>query len=133
MAERVPREYRRHFIVCSSARQQLCQKVGQGFGEPAGRLIQKSVLCSLERDFSSQLYSANDKESSGLLIWAQLVCPGGSDSKESACSAGRPALIPGWGRSPGEGNGNHSSILAWKIPWKKERGGLQFTKQQRVG
>ena len=29
--------------------------------------------------------------------------PGGSDGKESACSAG---LMPGSGRSPGEGNGN---------------------------
>ena len=32
--------------------------------------------------------------------------PGGSDSKESACNAGDPGLIPGSGRSPGEGNGN---------------------------
>ena len=32
--------------------------------------------------------------------------PGGSDSKESACSAGDAGLIPGSGRSPGEGNGN---------------------------
>ena len=32
--------------------------------------------------------------------------PGGSDSKESVCSAGDPGLIPGLGRSPGEGNGN---------------------------
>ena len=32
--------------------------------------------------------------------------PGGSDRKESACNAGDPALIPGWGRSPGEENGN---------------------------
>ena len=31
---------------------------------------------------------------------------GGSDGKESACSAGEPGLIPGSGRSPGEGNGN---------------------------
>ena len=31
---------------------------------------------------------------------------------------------PGSGRSPGEGNGN-SSILAWKIPWAEESGGLQ--------
>ena len=31
--------------------------------------------------------------------------PGGSDSKESACSAGDPGWIPGLGRSPGEGNG----------------------------
>ena len=32
--------------------------------------------------------------------------PGGSDGKESACSAGDPGSIPGLGRSPGEGNGN---------------------------
>ena len=30
--------------------------------------------------------------------------PGGSDSKESACSAGDPGLIPGLGRCPGERN-----------------------------
>ena len=32
--------------------------------------------------------------------------PGGSDGKESACDAEDPGLIPGSGRSPGEGNGN---------------------------
>ena len=32
--------------------------------------------------------------------------PGGSDSKESVCSAGDPGSIPGLGRSPGEGYGN---------------------------
>ena len=32
--------------------------------------------------------------------------PGGSVSKESACSVGDLGLIPGLGRSPGEGNGN---------------------------
>ena len=32
--------------------------------------------------------------------------PGGSDSKESACSAGDLGSFPGLGRSPGEGNGN---------------------------
>ena len=31
--------------------------------------------------------------------------PGGSDGKESACSAGDLALIPGLRTSPGEGNG----------------------------
>ena len=31
---------------------------------------------------------------------------GRSDSKESACNAGDPGFIPGWERSPGEGNGN---------------------------
>ena len=32
--------------------------------------------------------------------------PGGSDGKESACSAGDPSLIPECRRTPGEGNGN---------------------------
>ena len=32
--------------------------------------------------------------------------PGGSDSKESACSAGDLGSIPGLGRSPGEEHGN---------------------------
>ena len=27
----------------------------------------------------------------------------------------------------------HSSILAWKIPWTEEHGGLQSTGSQRVG
>ena len=40
---------------------------------------------------------------------------GGSDSKESASYAGDQGLIPASGRSPGEGNGNHSSILSWII------------------
>ena len=32
--------------------------------------------------------------------------PGGSEGKASACDAEDPGLIPGSGRSPGEGNGN---------------------------
>ena len=38
--------------------------------------------------------------------YIQLGFHGGSDSKESACNAGDLGLIPGSGRSPGEGNGN---------------------------
>jgi len=34
-----------------------------------------------------------------------VIC-GGSDGKESACNAGDLGLIPGLGRSPGEGNNN---------------------------
>ena len=35
----------------------------------------------------------------------QVLLSFGSDSKESACSAGDLDLTPGWGGSPGEGNG----------------------------
>ena len=41
----------------------------------------------------------------GLAFW-HWGFPGGSDSKESACNAGDPDLIPGSRRSPGKGNGN---------------------------
>ena len=33
--------------------------------------------------------------------------------------------IPGWGRSPGGGNGNPLQYFASKIPWTEETGGLQ--------
>ena len=63
------------------------------------------------------------------LIWL----PRGHRGKESACQAGDARdtyLIPGSGRSPGEGSGNHSSILAQKIPWTEDAGGLQLTGSQ---
>ena len=41
--------------------------------------------------------------------------------------------IPGWGRSPGEGNGTHPSILAWRIPRAEKPGGLQSMGLQRAG
>ena len=45
-------------------------------------------------------------------------------SEESACTAGDLSWIFGLGRSPGEGNGTQPSILAWRIPWTEEPGGL---------
>ena len=42
-------------------------------------------------------------------------------------------LTPGSGRSPGEGMATHSSILAWRIPWAEEAGGLQSMGSQRGG
>ena len=32
-----------------------------------------------------------------------------------------------------QGMATHSSILAWRIPWTEEPGGLQFMELQRVG
>ena len=40
---------------------------------------------------------------------------------------------PGSGRSSGEGNETHSSILVWRIPWTKEPWELQSMGLQRVG
>ena len=58
--------------------------------------------------------------------------PGGSEVNASACNVGDLGLIPESGRSPGEGNSNPSSILAWRIPWAEEPGGLQSTGSQSV-
>ena len=47
-------------------------------------------------------------------------------------NAGDASSIPELGRSPGEGNGHHSSILAWRIPWIEETDALQPMGSQRV-
>ena len=39
----------------------------------------------------------------------------------------------GWKNPLEEDMATHSSILAWRIPWTEEPGGLQSMKLQRVG
>ena len=51
--------------------------------------------------------------------------PGGSDSKESACNAGVSGVIPGLGRSPGEGNGNPLQYFCLENPM--DRGAWRAT------
>ena len=46
--------------------------------------------------------------------------PGGSD----ACNAGDLGLIPGLGRSPGEGNGYPLQYSCLGKPWTEKPGGL---------
>ena len=58
--------------------------------------------------------------------------PGGSDDKESVCSAGDLGSIPGLGRSLEKDMDTHSSILSWRIPWTEEPEGLQSMGLQRV-
>ena len=60
--------------------------------------------------------------------------PGGSDGKESVCKPGK-TQVPSLGRQDPleEGMATHSSILAWRIPWTEEPGGLQSMQLQRVG
>jgi len=53
--------------------------------------------------------------------------------KNLIANAGDVSSIPGLGRCPGGGNGNpHSSILAWRIPWTEEPGGLWSLGSQRL-
>ena len=41
-------------------------------------------------------------------------------------------LIPGLGRAPGGGHATQSRILAWRIPYTEEPGGLQSMESQKV-
>ena len=49
---------------------------------------------------------------------------GGLDSKESACKAGDLGSTLAREDPLEEGMATHSSILAWRIPWTEEPGGL---------
>ena len=48
--------------------------------------------------------------------------PGSSDSKDSACNAGKTSSIPGLGRSPGEGN-DYSLLLPGEFHGQKRLAG----------
>ena len=106
----------------------VCPRMGRGREEAEGLSLGKS----------SQPHSSVGKESAcnsgdpssigvGRIHWRRdrlpkpvfVGFPCGSAGIESTCNVGDLGLIPGLGRSPGEGKGypTHSSILAWRIPW----------------
>ena len=77
-----------------------------------------SFIPSLLRNLHMVLHSGYTNLHSHLIQWLLIPTMGrtqvliyGSDSKESACNVGDPGLIPGSGRSPGEGDGNNSPLL----------------------
>ena len=53
--------------------------------------------------------------------------------KKSACNAGDWVLIPGLGRSPGEGNSYPLQYSCLRIPGTEKPGGLQSIGSQIVG
>ena len=59
--------------------------------------------------------------------------PGSSDGKESSRQCRRCGLDPWVREDPlGKEMATHARILAWKIPWTEEPGGLQSMGSQRV-
>ena len=73
------------------------------------------------------------------LCWVLVAVPllwyGGAGGKEPACQCRRlkRCRFHPWVRKiPGEGHGNPSGILAWRILWVEEPGGLQAIGSQRV-
>ena len=53
--------------------------------------------------------------------------------KNLSANAGDAGLIPGSGRSPGEGNGSPLQYSCLGNVWTEEPGGLQFIGLKRVG
>ena len=66
-----------------------------------------------------------------LVSW-QLGFPTGLESKESGCNAGDRVQSLGREDPLEKGMATHSCILAWRIPWSEEPGGLQAMGSQRV-
>ena len=75
-------------------------------------------------------------EQLSVLLCSLLEIPQWLSGKESTCNAGDTedvGLIPGSEDPLEEGMATHSCILAWRIPWTEELGGLQSIGLQRVG
>ena len=58
--------------------------------------------------------------------------PGGSVVKNLPASAGDTGSIPGQEDPLEKEMATHSNILAWKIPWTEEPGGLHYLGSQGV-
>ena len=68
-------------------------------------------------------------------LWFYWGFPGGTSGKELPANAGDiKMLVQSLGQEDPleEGMATHSSILAWRIPWTEETGGLWFIASQRV-
>ena len=67
--------------------------------------------------------------------WTYRHFPGGTSGKQPTCQCRRhkrPGFDPWVRKIRGEGIGTHFSILAWRIPWTEEPGGLQSMGLKRV-
>ena len=69
---------------------------------------------------------------SSVLLFSPWGFHGRSDGKESAYKIGDLGWIPRSRRPLEMGMAMHSSVLAWRIPWTEESGGLEPMESQRV-
>ena len=69
-----------------------------------------------------------------LQVRAKLELVSSQASPVASQQCGKPEFDLWVGKIPLEkGMATHSSILAWRVPWTEEPGGLQSTGSQRVG
>ena len=59
--------------------------------------------------------------------------PSGSVVKTRPAKQEIQIQLLGWEDTPAKGNGNPLCIIAWRIPWTEEPGGLQLMGLQRAG
>jgi len=70
-----------------------------------------------------------------VFVYPKVGLPRWLSGKPSTCNAedaGDSGLNPVMGRAP-EGGHGYPLIVAWRIPWTEEPGGLQPVGSQRVG
>ena len=65
--------------------------------------------------------------------WASLVVKNPQTVKNLPAMWETWVQLMGWEDALKEGMTTHPSILAWRIPWTEEPGGLQCTGSKRVG
>ena len=82
----------------------------------------------LVRDLDDNRYSINGNAINGAsqVVLAVKTLPADAGGIRDMGS------IPGSRGSPGGGHGSPLHILAWRIPWAEEPGGLQSIESQRV-
>ena len=89
-----------------------------GLGKSPGEGNGNSSQCTCPGEFRGQRsvmgYSPWGHKESDRTEQITLTLSGGSDGKESACSAGDLGLVSELKRCSGEGNDYHSSVLAWR-------------------
>ena len=90
------------------------------------------LFCTMNQHLPRALINANSLKNWGR-IHALSGLPCGSAVKDlSAVQELLKTLVrsPGWEDPMEEGMATHSSILAWRIPWTEEPGGLWFIGSQ---
>ena len=106
---------------------------GKNSGMGCHFLLHCNLQCKNSAPPQTLLTSGFSAGWSTRMVHGSTALPGGSDSKVSACNSEDPGLIPGLGRSAGEGGSTHFHILTWRTHWIEEPGGLQSMGSQRVG
>ena len=69
--------------------------------------------------------------------WPEILSLPGIKVTKSICDTNPKSVLLldnlGWDGSLEKRMATHSSVLAWRIPWAEEPGGLQSKRSQRVG